>query len=279
MSGVFIVGLPVQIRRRFEAAANNVECRITSALADVGGRGSMRLVPYPGRAILDLQGYYNNSLADVAEAYVLVLPYAQLPQELEDELDTLDEMGGTVVHVEQGVDGWPASTRTRPDQSFLDALFHKLCDFLFPNEGQTPSEYYKGVAERNTQILLHEGALDDCDDVAPHRYDFMRRAIDALDQFVQAGGSDGRIDAYFAGLGLDHAQSGGITVTLRVRRAGVCVYQESCNTHLKQGDKTTRVAAARVYYHVFQYEQRLYAAVLYAGPHPESDLTLDFTLP
>jgi hypothetical protein len=276
MSEIFIIGLPVSFRRRLEAAAGQRNLQISSVLADLAERGSLRLLPYPGQAILDLTTYLN-TLEDRCEANVLVLPYAKLPLDLDNELDTLeDNFNETVIRVQQGSDGWPKLEKLRPDQNFLDSLFFKLTAFLFPAVEFLPSAYYLSLAARNKQILITEGALQSCDEVAPHRFSFMKKVADAFDQYVADGGSGGRIDAFFERKGLKHAQTGGINAKLQIHRGGTCIYDDTSKSHLKQGDNTTRIAAARVYYQSFNIDARLYVAVLYAGPHPDADVTRSF---
>lgn len=272
MSRVFIIGLPKALRTRLEGAARNQNYTISSVLAVEGERGSLRLVPFPERAVLDLRAYFDE-LEALEDAFVLVLPYTKLPDCLNEELDTLKELGGRVARARQGIDGWQKFPRTRLDQTFLDSVFRSLTDFLFPMGDLAPSEYYRRIAARNGQIVIPDGALDSCDEVAQHRYKFLKAVADAFDLYASNGGSNGRIDAFFDALGLDHAQSGGINATLEVHRGGICVHRDTSNTHLKQGDNTTRIAAARVYYQNFILDNFLYVAVLYVGPHPDTDVT------
>ena len=69
-----------------------------------------------------------------------------------------------------------------------------------------------------------------------------------------------------------------ITATLKLHKAGL-VSTHECHTHLKQGDNTTRIAAARVYYCTFTLVEKPYAALLYAGPHPDEDVTREWHFP
>lgn len=272
MSGVFIIGLPVPLRRRIEAAAKQRGMTLSSVLADVASRGTLRLLPYPGQAVHDLRKYLD-SLPTYEDADVIVLPYAKLPDELEAELDALEELGGSVDQIRYGAHGWKKLEKPRPDEAFLNHVFQQLTDLLFPGDDDPPSEYFQNLAARCSQIILPVGVLATCDAVAAHRYKFMRGVADALERYVLNGGAGGRIDAFFGELGLDHAQTGGINATLEIYRNGECIRKQTCNTHLKQGDHTTPSAAARVYYQAFTLDGRLYVAVLYAGPHPEADVS------
>lgn len=278
MSKVFIIGLPKAIRGQVEAAARVHNISIKSVLADKGERaGSLRLVPYPERAIEELRAYADE-YENFSDASVLVLPYAKLPPDLNEELDAFEALGGFVERVHQGQNGWEKFPKTQLDKSFYDSVFRSITQNLFPQDELTPSEYFQEIALRNNQFLIPEGALNCCDEVADHRYEFLKDVADALQKYVINGGSNGRIDAYFNDLGIEHAQTGGINATLRVFEHGTCVHNHTSNTHLKKGDNTSRIAAARVYYQSFIHNDRLYVAVLYAGPHPENDIDFSVNL-
>lgn len=281
MNKLFMIGLPKDARLRTEAAARQREVELTSVLAGIGKEGTFKLLPHEDQAIYALQDYIKGTGEDYGTCHVCVLPYAPLPSDLQGELDTLEDLGATVVYPASGVDGWPSkSSAKRRDQAFWDGL-HGALTATLPGQApprQQPSEYFRTVADANPRLIITQDSLQYADDVAEHRYEFLRRAADALALYTREG-SGGRIDAFFASCGLDHAQSGGITATLRLHKDGATVLAQSCSTHLKQGDKTTRIAAARVYYHAFTIEGTPHAAVLYAGPHPEDDVERDHHLP
>jgi hypothetical protein len=50
------------------------------------------------------------------------------------------------------------------------------------------------------------------------------------------------------------------------------LFQQSSQTHLKQGDNTTPASAARVYYQLVSTTTTSYVALMYAGTHPSADL-------
>lgn len=276
-----MIGLPKDARLRIEAAARQREVQLTSVFAGVGNAGTFKLLPHEDQAIYALRDYVDGIGEGYGACHVCVLPYAPLPSDLQDELDALEDMGAKVDYPVPGVDGWPSmSSARRRDQAFWDGLYGALTATL-PGQAlppQPPSEYFRTVAEANPRLIITQDSLQFADDVAEHRYEFLRRVADALALYTRQG-SGGRIDAFFASHGLDHAQSGGITATLRLYKGGAPVLSQSCNTHLKRGDNTTRIAAARVYYHVFTIDGLQHAAVLYAGPHPEDNMERDHHLP
>jgi len=270
---VFILGLPKAIRARIEGAAKKEGIRISSVLSDIGKKGSLQLLPDPSDAVHSLKAYYDQFSENYENAFVVVLPYAPIPVDVDGELLVLEEFGAEIVYISEGQDGWPVlAKKTRPDTRFLNEVFQQLMLEILGEEDVLPSDYFRSVAEKNPNFLIIKGALDTCDQVAEHRREFLKMAADALSKFIDKGGRVGRIDAFFGTMGLDHAQTGGINTTLSVFKEGRRIYHKSSNTHLKQGDNTTPQAAARIYYHEFSLEERCYVAVLYAGPHPETDI-------
>lgn len=280
MTRVFVIGLPAPVRLRVEAEAVLRDLEVLSIAAGVGNAGTFKLLPHANQAIYRLQEYVKGEADNYEGCFVLVLPYAPLPNDLIEELAVLKEFDARVISPTPGESRWPSkSSARRRDQAFWDALYEAIIAEL-PGEAlplQAPSDYFQSLAANNPRLIITSRSLEIADDVAVHRYEFLRRAADALDQYARVG-SGGRIDAFFARHGLDHAQSGGITATLRLHKAGD-VSTHVCQTHLKQGDNTTRIAAARVYYCAFTIEGEPYAALLYAGPHPDEDVTREWHLP
>lgn len=276
---MFIIGLPLQLRARLEGAARKKGIRISSVFADIGRKGSLKLLPDPSDAIHNLRVYYEQFGDSYEDASVLVLPYAPIPEDLENELDVLEDFGAKIVSFEEGNNDWPVlAKKTRPDTSFLNNVFHQLMEEIFGDDEKLPSDYFRSISERNPNIIIAKGALDTCDQVAEYRRVFFSAAADALIEMVGKNGKVGQIDAFFKNLGLIHAQSGGISTTLTVFRDGKRVHQRTTNTHLKKGDNTTPQAAARIYYQEFLLDQQCYVAILYAGPHPDEDISCEYDL-
>lgn len=277
MCDALIVGLPVGMLKVFKAAATRRNYRVDEILAEVGDKGTLHLHPRPERCYQQLQEYvakFDGPANDYSECFLLVLPYVQfIPQRIEDEILLLEDMGATVERPVPGESGWPAVPKRRPDQAFLTALLHKLSEYLFPElEEILPSAHLRELAEKNPRLLVAPGVLEICDRVAEIRYTFLKRAVDALTMFLNQNGSNERLDAFFGVYGLNHAQSGGVDTKVTVRRGHTQFLCQTANTHLKQGDKTTPTGAARVYYQTFRVEEKLYVVVLYAGPHPTTNV-------
>jgi hypothetical protein len=282
MSRVFIIGLLVPLRARLALAAQRHDIDIGSVLADVGREGTMQLLPYPGQAVVDFDTYLD-SLDDWANARVIVLPYAAIPSALVDVIEMVIEAGGYLLEPTAGEDGWPLlAKRKKPDASFQASLFGQLANELFPSnvaiKPPLPTACLRAAQGRHQQLLVVDEVFDLCDQMAAHRYRFVERALNSFVCFLEQGGDVGRIDAFFSASGLIHAQSGGINVTVNVYVGARCVQTQTTQTHLKQGDKTTAHAAARIYYCTFMESNVRYLVVLYVGPHPEVDITRTVTL-
>jgi len=270
MSAVFVIGLFRSLQRKFDADCVRIGLRNSKVLADIGAKGTLTLLPIENDAVHALRAYLDK-LQAYKDAHVIVLPYAPIPENLENELEVLAECGATVIRGANGQDGWPAlAPKKRPETTVINAAYMRLWLAMpgVPTRDQVvPSEYFNQIVDANPQILLADGVLQTCDLVALHRYDFLKQSADALVEFA-AEGSAGRIDAFFREKGLDHAQTGGIDTTLEVFKGDQSIYKNTTNTHLKQGDKTTPEGAARLYYHIFVHKNNTYVAIMYAGPHP-----------
>lgn len=279
MDEVFVIGLPVSLKVRLDAVARKEGLSIVSVLTDIGKEGTFRLLPDPSVAIHKLKSYYGQFGSDLERACVIVLPYAEVPDEVEQELAVLESIGGEVEYISRDDSKWPTfSKKKRPDTVFYNDIFRCIKIEIFGDEEELLSDYVRRIVERNKNIILIEGALDTCDQVARHRHAFIKDSIDAFAQFIERKGKVGRIDAFFRERGLDHAQTGGIATTLTVEKAGRQIHSNVSHTHLKDGDKTLKVAAARVYYQDFVVEDECYVAVLYAGIHPDNNIKKNCSL-
>lgn len=267
-----IIGCPNTLINRIKAAAVRCDAQLHLILAAIGLQGYFGLLPHDSHASGELNRYLDQ-LTSLNDAVVVLLPYCPLPDELKEELDALEAIGGQVIRVKQGADGWPKATG-KLDAAFVEQIAKSLLASLFPGgvpREPTPSEHFRAIAQRMPNLHLPNRALDECDNVAPHRFKFMRSAGSAMEKYL-TDGAGGRLDAFFESCGLKHAQTGGVMATLKVYRTGVCLLNESVQTHLKQGDKTTPQAAARIYYHHYEIDKVVCVAVLYAGPHPDESV-------
>ncbi len=281
-----IIGCPSTLVKRIQAAAERCGAELHLVLAALGAQGYFGLVPHDSHACGELNAYLDN-LPSYGDAVVFVLPYFPLPTDLKETLKTLEDLGGVVFRIKAGAANWPIATG-KLNAAFVELVAKALLAALFPSgvpRELSPSAYFQAIADRQPRLHIPLKALDECDKVAVHRFKFMRSAGDAMESFLTTG-SAGRIDAFFEKWGLSHAQSGGVLANLKIFRKSSCILNESVHTHLKQGDKTTPTAAARIYYHHYKIEESTCVAILYAGPHPDEnvkeikrELSLDLPAP
>lgn len=273
---MFIIGLLRQIRLRVEGEARRVGCYVSSVHADfVGHSRTPRLLPIDSDAVHSLRSYLD-SLTVYSDAHILVLPYTPIPKDLADELQAVEGVGGLVVYPQANSQDLPALPR-RPDTKFFNAVYSYIKKELNPGGeiSEIPSEHFTRIAEENPRLLIARNALQTCDTVPQHRWGFLMNAADVFALLVQrSGDTEGRLDAFFRERGLEHAQTGGVSAKLEVYKNNECIHEATSHTHLKQGDHTTAAAAVRIYYQLFSYDNVVYIAILYAGPHPESDMSV-----
>ncbi len=269
MPSLFVIGLPKGIATRVVSGAATNAFNIESILSDRNDAGELQLVPTELTAIYPLQVYTQDKALETIN--VLVLPYTKIPQNLRDELEVLEECGGTIEWTTRGKDGWPRLGGA-PDAGFLDNLFKTFQEKYFPNKAPTPSEHFRALAQSNARFLVTDGSLDECDDVPNHRRKFLIRCADSCSELVELRIEES-LENYFEKRGLTHAQNGKEKGTLTITKGGKEVYGETRETHLKQGDNTSRQNATRVYYHYLSIEKFQYVGILHAGPHPTGDMT------
>ena len=210
---------------------------------------------------------------------MVLLSYTPVPSQLEEELVALTEMGAEVLRPIPGTDRWPKYSRDKKlDKEFQDSLFRSLVRLISCGRSELPSKYFADARLRSSRFVVAEGAITCVDEIAHHRFSFVERAVSALEEIAD-GCNIGSFDKFFTAKGLNFAASGGITVTPEVWRNGKRVASQPTNHHLKQGDGTTRVAAVRLYFDVIQDGDDRFVVVLYAGPHPDKDLTRRVELP
>ncbi|MFA5732720.1 MAG: hypothetical protein WC934_12050 [Acidithiobacillus sp.] len=143
---MFIIGLLKQLRSRTEAEAQRRGRYVSAVLADVGAKGTVRLLPIDSDAVHSFR-YYLNSLASYEDAHVLVLPYSPIPQDLEEELQALASLQGLVVRPQADGLQLPRPTK-RPETTFFNAIFAFIAGQLAPENAdvESPSEYFRQTA-------------------------------------------------------------------------------------------------------------------------------------
>lgn len=286
MPHILVIGLPKGASHLVDSFAKGAGLLVDRVYALPGKEGTLILLPRPEHCLPAIRRYLDASgqgAADYAGSHIVVLPYASVPQECLDELDVLSTMGAKVDFPDPATDAsWPKlSRRKRPDHDFHVALAKRLqqhLSSLVPAQSEAPSDFIRQLARESGVLLIADGALDSCDMAAPHRHDFIRKAVTAMTDAV-LNGLHGRFDAHCSDRGLQHAQSGGSIFSVSILDCDATVNEYVSQTHLKQGDKTTREAAARVYYTFVDHKDERYVALLYAGPHPDGNHTCRVRLP
>lgn len=272
MASVCVVGLPSQLQARLVAACRRWQITLTPILAGKGKEGILWLLPHPREVKPILHGYVDG-LASYADGIIVVLQYVPMPADLEHEIAVLEETGAKVTYAGPSQTQWPTLATDRDfDEAFRESLFLALTNLLQPGEIQQdlPSEYFARVCGRSPNLLLATTVMRRCDTVTRNRYQFMRDAADAFEALLK-GDPGMSLDQFFESKKLLHAKTGKITAKVAILKSGSKVYSDSTETHLKDGDATTKADAARIYYHRFSVEGSLYVAVLHAGPHPDRD--------
>lgn len=282
MIQVFLLGLPRPLRRRIESALEGRGIVPSSVIADIDSRGGrLQLMPKPHLAVNDLRSYCEAVEGGYQNAEIYVLPYAPVPDDVRGELDALRDMGAQVIEFEMECQDWPYLHFARPriDQTFLDKVFELLIlEIVGEDEEQapvplTPSQYILQAAQNCQNLVIVDGAIDLCDQIADHRHPFIFAAIDAFVVLIERLGEVGVLRHFFQERGLHHAQTGGIGVELDIKLDGARIRRETHHTHLKSGDGTTAQAAVRIYYQCLLRDGIYRVFILYVGPHPDTDFS------
>lgn len=277
MADILVIGLPKAIRQPVDLFAKAHELAFDRVYAEVSGGGSHILLPRPEHCILRIREFLDNygaERADYVGSHILILAYADFPEECRLELEAAEAMGAKIEYADtDSVKPWPRlSRRIKPDSVFHQKLTSRMQEFLLGvGDGDCLlSEYVLRLAKVNANFIIAASALDTCDDIDPTRHDFVRKAVNTIAE-AATNGLTSRFDQHCATQGLHHAQSGGSKFTVRIEDGSFLIEKLSCYTHLKSGDATSPQAAARIYYTFYEYKDIRYAALLYAGTHPEGE--------
>lgn len=286
MARILIIGLPKGAQHLVDTFAKGAGLLVTRVYAEVGNRGTLALLPRPEHCLPEVRRYLDASGGDAKDysgSNILVLPYAEVPADCIEELRIAEEMGAAIIYPNPENDAtWPKITRKRgADQEFLVQLASRIREYLSPfvrEQHEMPSAFIRQLAHACPSFLIASSALDECDKVAPHRYDFICNSVTLLVDAVTNGFAS-RFHDHCAKKGLHHAQTGGSKFTVSVYFGTEKQPDVICQTHLKQGDRTTKEAAARVYYTFLDVGHVRYVALLYAGPHPEGEFNCKVEIP
>ncbi|WP_155301659.1 hypothetical protein [Burkholderia gladioli] len=275
MCRVLVIGLLKSLENRF-----NIECKRkgivpTSVKAEIGKRGNYVLIPHTGVAISELQAH-SDAVSDYSDAYVIVMPYAELPENLEGELAALETYEARIVRSEAGRDGWPSVPKTgAADSKVLNDIYSRLWQAMpevtDPDLDLVPSDYFRKICGENPHIIVADSVFKICDEVTAVRQKFLRRCMDALSDLTRKEiGTP--IDKHFRSWELDCAGSGSLTSSVVLTQNSSVVFEETTEVHLKQGDKTKVQNSVRVYFHQTVIQNVRLVIITYAGQHPDRNM-------
>lgn len=131
---------------------------------------------------------------------------------------------------------------------------------------QRPSLAFRRVARDRPDMVLCPDALELADDVAEHRWAFVHHGACLLGQYA-AGDILVPLRDWKARYGIDFAANSRVRFRYRIWSGDTC-YQDKSEWHLKQGDKTTRESAARIYFARVELSSGPKVVIFYVGPHP-----------
>lgn len=277
MRQVFLIGVPKQLRRRVESALEGRGVSPSTIITDLDRVGRLQLMPKPEVAVTLLRQYYESLDGGFENAEVYVLPYAPVPGDVEDELETMVEMGAQVYDFEMEVDGWPYLHIPRPKvtESFLDAVFDALMHALVDEIAPDPplSQHIAKAVASSPRLVLIGDAIELCDGLPDYRQGFVTSAMEAFVELVAGNGCGVGLEEFFKTRNLHFAKTGGIQTKLKISVNGKVIRDEVHNLHLKSGDRTSPQGAARIYFQMLNHEQLLWIFLLYVGPHPDTNIT------
>lgn len=277
MDVLIVIGLPVQLRRLMEGQAVNVRLHVVPA--GLAKAGVPRLLPHPNNAVYAVK-QWTARIGDDEQALVVVLPYARVPDDVVEQLKLMEEiLGAEVRHIVAGQGNWPQFKRSHGfGEEFLNQVAFNI-QALLRITNSKPGAYLQELAASTHRLIIPPKAICSVDRVSTIRHQFIRDAGDALAYLAQSRGHIGiPEEEYFACKGLLLAQSGGIAASITITRNGTEVHKSTTHQHLKQGDKTTRWSAARIYFECVSVEEDYYVVILYAGPHPDRDVSHHVTI-
>ncbi len=141
-----------------------------------------------------------------------------------------------------------------------------------------PGDAFRNAAARTPALILHPDALKSADSMAPHRWRFATQSVGLLER-VATGEKLKPLREWKSAYGVDFAANGRVAFKYRVT-AGSETFNRRTEWHLKEGDNTTREAAARIYFDQVEFKSGMRVFVFYVGPHPEErELSVSFVLP
>jgi hypothetical protein len=144
-----------------------------------------------------------------------------------------------------------------------------------------PRRAFVLAAAQEPKLIIAPSALDSADALGELRHPFVNDAAEALRELAHSDGRVGKpIEQFFRERGgllfAPNSADIWVSVTVKDERVHPGFVTE---WHLKQGDRTDRELAARIYFCQFDSCWGHRVLVLYCGPHPESELSASIILP
>jgi hypothetical protein len=130
-----------------------------------------------------------------------------------------------------------------------------------------PSDAFRAAAERAPWLVIHPDALQLADELAEHRWQFATLGANLLADYA-LGKSLGPFRDLKRNHGIDFAANGRVAYGYEVV-SGSEVQKGRTEWHLKEGDRTSRESAARIYFARVEFGSGVRVIVFYVGPHPE----------
>ncbi len=129
----------------------------------------------------------------------------------------------------------------------------------------SPRKSFENIQATHPSVVFADGALDDADNLAGHRWSFANRAAQLLAD--QAAGKDvGPPREWHQRYQVHYARNGNVVYKYDLPgNQG----RKQTDWHLKEGDGTSAEAAARVYFDFVEVFRKSYVLIFYVGPHPK----------
>jgi hypothetical protein len=141
-------------------------------------------------------------------------------------------------------------------------------------ESLTPSQAFQDASAKCCALILAPGALENADQLAKDRHSFAAAAANLLRKWAETGRAEPHLGAYFKGL--NFCRSGRTTYDVEIGGDGAPLGRQSTQWHLKKGDNTSQVHAARIYFVRCELENlsTFVVVVVHVGPHPDDGRTI-----
>ena len=131
-------------------------------------------------------------------------------------------------------------------------------------ESPAPSASFLNASSIQPRLILADGALDRADEIPEHRWLFVSKSASLLARYA-GGEAMGDMRNWEHLHGVDFAATGKV---IHVYKLPGQHKATKTQWHLKQGDKTSAISAARIYFDSCSGNGEMHTIVFYVGPHP-----------